>query len=193
MTRNIYNISNYDEIIIEEKSLVILDIDETIFKFKNIDCQWWKDNIENYEKLGYNNNEANNLIYDVWTTYIQENDPILLDKDKLLDLFDRIEKSNSHLIMLSARTENIREITHNNLLKCNIKIDDSKLYFSKEKGYMINKLLEKYDDYKNIIFVDDLEKNILDVKNKLYNCEVMLNLYIIKHINLLDNDKTINE
>ena len=53
MTINIYNISNYDEIIIKEKSLVISDID----------YQWWIDNINNYEKLGYIN--AQDIIYDM--------------------------------------------------------------------------------------------------------------------------------
>lgn len=186
MPINIYNISNYDEIILRENSLLIFDIDETIFKFKNIDYQWWIDNIEIYTNLGYNYEDANDIVYNEWIEHIQKNDPILLDKDKLFNLFDKIKKSNSHLIMLSARIESTRDLTHNNLQHCGIKIEDYNLYLSKEKGDMINKLLSnEYKNYKNIIFLDDLEKNILDVKNKLSSFQYQLDLYHLKHINLL--------
>lgn len=187
MTINIYNISNYDEILIENKTLVILDIDETIFKFNNIDYQWWIDNINRYIKLGYDYVVAEKIVYKKWINYIKISNPILLDKDKLFELFIRLEKTNSHLIILSARTEDIRELTHNNLLQCGIKIDDYNLFLTKNKGDMINKLLlNEYIDYKNVIFIDDLEKNIIDVKDKLnyFNNNYNIKLYWLKHINL---------
>lgn len=187
MPINIYNISNYDEIIIEENSLVILDIDETIFKFEEINYQWWTDNINKYFNLGYEYDEADKIVYKKWINHIQLTEPILLDRDKLFELFHKIEQSNSNLIMLSARTENIRKLTHYNLEQCGIKINDCNLFLSKNKGDMINELLlNQYKNYKNIVFIDDLEKNIIDVKEKLVCLYFIHNikLYWLKHINL---------
>ena len=48
MPINIHQITNYDQITILHKSLVILDIDETILKFDGINYEWW----ENEKKQG---------------------------------------------------------------------------------------------------------------------------------------------
>ena len=42
-------IKNYDEIIISPNTLVIMDIDDTIIKFKSMNKTWWKDINEYYK------------------------------------------------------------------------------------------------------------------------------------------------
>ena len=178
MPINIHQIINYDQITILHKSLVILDIDETILKFDGINDEWWE-NEKKQENLQQD-------IYNKWIDYVTNNDPILLDQELLFKLIKIIEDTNSKLIIVTARLEENRKLTIQHLEKCQIKINSRDIYFTKQKGEIINKLLtNKYFDYNNIIFIDDLESNIIDVSNSLINLEdKSIDLYKITHINL---------
>jgi len=177
MSINVHKITNYDQIIISQKSLVILDIDETILKFEGIDYKWW----ENEKK---ENSQEN--VYNKWIKYVTNNDPILLDQYQLFQLIKTIEDTNSKLIIVTARLEKNRELTIQHLEKCQIKIDSNYIYFTKQKGAIINNLItNEYVNYDNIIFVDDLESNIIDVSFSLINIkDKSIDLYKITHINL---------
>jgi predicted secreted acid phosphatase len=176
MPIKIHQISNYDQIIIKKKSLVILDIDETILKFDGFDNQWWEDQKKIYK----------DEVYNIWINNITNKDPILLDQELLFKLIKIIEDTNSKLIIVTARLEENRELTKQHLEKCQIKINNRDIYFTKQKGDIIYKLLiNKYINYKNIIFVDDLQKNIDDIKDSLDNLQdKSIDLYKITHINL---------
>lgn len=175
----IKNIKNYDEIIIKNNSLIILDIDETIIKFNTINSTWWND-IKKYYELYHNKEKADNLALQDWINIISNEKPELLDEELFLDLLNRIELTNSKLILLTARDQTLNEITIQNIKDCNINIDSNNIYHSYPKGL---KVLELYNshNYNNIIFVDDKLDNIKDVQDKLKNNNI--NLYLITHQN----------
>lgn len=215
MLINVHHINNYDQIHIDpkSKSLVVLDIDETIFKFENIDYKWWEDNYKKYANLGYDTNKSTEIICKEWIEYIEYRRPIMLDQIKFNELLDTIKNTDSKLIFLTARTEDMKNLTIKQLSESGIHFNgiiseqaktsstkvfenlhdhsfilaETDIYFSKNKGLMLKNLLEQtYTEFKNIIFVDDLERNISDVENNMLNIHInyKIDLYQLKHINL---------
>ena len=164
-------IYNYDTIIVKHNTLVILDIDETIIFFDEINLDWW-----NKMKNTYNDDYA----YNSWVDIITHHKPKLLDKIEFFKLMDRIKQSNSKLILLTARNKKVANLTYQQLIHCEIPIDKQDIYFSEQKGLTTHELMQKYN-YDNVIFVDDKIENINDVKE--WNPEVKC--YHMKHINLL--------
>ena len=212
MLINVHHINNYDQIHIDpkSKSLVVLDIDETIFKFEDIDYKWWEDNYKKYADFGYDTNKSTEIICKEWIEYIESRRPIMLDQIKFNELLDTIKNTDSKLIFLTARTEDMKNLTIKQLSESGIHFNEitseqaktsstvnlqdnsfilaeTDIYFSKNKGLMLKNLLEQtYTEFKNIIFVDDLERNISDVKKNMLDIhsKYKIDLYQLKHINL---------
>lgn len=171
-------IKNYDEIIISSNTLVIMDIDDTIIKFKSMNKTWWKD-INEYYKCIYDHITARKLAYNDWHKIIATEIPELLDESLFFDLLNRIETSNSKLILLTARDILIKPSTLKNLKDCNIDIHPDDVHHDMFKGKKIKELCENCE-YSHIIFIDDLLDNILDVEKTMPNVQC----YYIEHENL---------
>ena len=169
-------IHNYDEISILDNSLVFLDLDETIIRFPFINSNWWDKTIKAYELIDINT--ADERAYKDWQHIITTYNPIILDEHQFSLLINRIVKTNSKIIILTARDEKLKDITKKHLNKCKIFIND--IFFSKNKGNTIE-IIKQNHKYKNIIFVDDNIKYINDVKK--INPEVIT--YHIKHKKLI--------
>ena len=169
-------IKNYDEIIILEKSLIILDLDENIIKFPFINNSWWDKTKKAYELI--DPNTADQRAYNDWYHIIKTYNPSILDEYQFSLLINKIVKSNSKIIIVTARDESLKEITKKHLNKCKIYINE--IYYSKNKGITVELIKQRYN-YKNIIFVDDNIKYINDVKK--INPGVIT--YHIKHENLI--------
>jgi hypothetical protein len=184
---DIIKIKNYDEINFNKKSLLVLDIDETIIKFPGINQKWWDDNYDDYYKL-YDINKARQIVLDKWIDIIDNIDPIMLDREKFNKMINRANELNCKIIFLTARIPELKEITEKNLKKCAIIFNKNDIYYSKNKGKTIFEIISNIDDtIDNIIFVDDVLYNINsvldtfndDIKNK-YN----LQLYLMDHENM---------
>lgn len=172
-------IRNYDEIIIYSNSLVILDIDDTIIKFNNISKRWWSD--INYQySLYYDKNVAYNLAFNKWKSIVENEKPILLDEVLFFDLINRINMSNSILLLLTARDDNLKELTIKNIKDCKININPNNIYFDYKKGNKIKELINIYPD-RHVIFVDDVIDNVIDVENIM--SDSIITCYLINHIN----------
>ena len=163
-------IHNYDKIIVKNNSLVNLDIYKTIIFFKHLGPNWWTQMEKKYD---------DDYIKSVWHDIISNDTPYMLDKIKFFNLINRINKTNSKLILLSAISKNMETITYQQLVHFGIPIEKRDFYISEQKGKTVRKLIQKYK-YDNVIFVDDKIENINDVKE--WNPEVKC--YHIKHINL---------
>jgi len=164
-------IKNYDEIQVLNDSLIILDLDETIIHFKPITSTWWNDT----KKIL---NDANS--YKQWLNIISSYMPYLLDENEFLNLLQRIEQSNSILIILTARDKSLCHLTMHQIVYCNIPILPTNIYFSDKKGMTVYELKRVYKKT-NVIFVDDKLHNVNDVKkwNPTSIC------YHIQHIKLM--------
>ena len=163
-------IRNYNEIEIIPYSLVILDIDETILSFSPITRNWWNDMKKTH---------TDDYAYLEWVKIISENEPYLLDEQELFKLIDKINRSNSKLIFLTARNSKFQEITFKQLVYCGLSILRQDIYFSDKKGITVYDLKRKYT-HSHVIFVDDRISNVLDVSQ--WNPDVKC--YHLNHINL---------
>jgi len=173
-------IKNYDEIILEQNTLIILDIDDTIIKFNSMGKTWWEDILHDYEQH-HDKQTAYQLAYDDWKAMINKDTPELLDHELFMDLLDRIERTNSKLILLTARESTMKEITLKNLKDCGIHIDPNDVYHSSFKGEIVKDLYETYKA-NQFIFVDDLLKNIEDVITTMKTYKI--DCYLMEHENL---------
>ena len=163
-------IQNYDEIIILPNTLVIMDLDETIIQFRGIHETWWQ---------YYKRHKGDLLTYREWLKHISKTLPEMLDSIEFTRFMNIIQKTNSRMVILTARSIKLCELTLQQLTYCNIHLPLDDIYFSEKKGKVTHDLKKKYA-YSNIVFVDDKKENIDDVK--LWNPEVTC--YHIRHKNI---------
>jgi len=163
-------IRNYDEIDILPDSLVILDLDETIIHFEGMYDKWWMDNLVHSTELE---------VYRRWVQIISFNMPTMLDNYEFNNLMRRIQRTNSRMVILTARSSKLCEITLQQLVYCNIILPLDDIYFSDKKGKTAHAIKRKYT-YSNVIFVDDKRSNIKDVKIWIPDAIC----YHIKHSNI---------
>lgn len=160
-------IQNYDEIIIDKKTFVMMDIDDTIIKFETLHKNWWKENQPN--------------AIEKWLKIIQEETPSILDELEFSKLLDRIKLTDSEIIFITARNEKLRDLTYEHLINCGLNIDREQIYHSYPKGKTLLEICEK-NDFDNMIFVDDHLDNIEDVQKYLKKYSVQY--YKMEHKNL---------
>jgi hypothetical protein len=167
-------ISNYDEIVVLNKSLVCIDLDETIIRFPGINQDWWENTKKAYNLI--DDLTSDQMAYKDWIDIIHTNTPKILDEIQFNKLMERVKNTGSKIVIITARNNNLEELTIQHLLECNINISD--IFYSNKKGDTVNQIKRLHNG--PIIFIDDIIRNITDVKNK--NPEVTT--YHMKHINL---------
>ena len=163
-------IRNYDEIEVLPDSLVILDLDETLIQFDGMYDKWWEDNLIHSNELE---------VYRRWIQLISFTMPTMLDPYEFNNLLRRIKLTNSRMVILTARSAKLCEITLQQLVYCNIIIPLDDIYFSDKKGRMAHSIRRRYT-YSKLIFVDDRKSNLRDVKIWIPDAIC----YHIRHTNL---------
>jgi hypothetical protein len=149
-----------DKILIKDNSLVFIDIDETLIHFERIhNITWWKNRFNYYHNLTNNNEESNSMVIDEWTQLIITEIPKPINKDRIEKLFNTIKETNSKLILITARDYSLKDLTIRHLDSCDIHVQENDIYFTKNKGKIIQELRMNRD----VIFVDDLITNIENV------------------------------
>lgn len=178
------HINNFSQInYIKPNTLVVLDIDETIMTFHKVNTDWWN---ETYNRLlpSYKENTYTQVEL-IWTDHVSNNNPILLDKDNFSNFLENIKSKNCELILLTARDKSISSLTVTHLKKCGLDIHKSRIFYSRNKGNELKYIVTTMFPYiQDILFVDDLEENLINIKNVFNNDELSkynLELYKIKH------------
>jgi hypothetical protein len=150
---------------LKQKSLVVLDIDNTVMSFSNINNNWWNKTFNDFLYLG--KDSALHKTEQIWTQNIINDNPELLDRENLIKFLDQISNTKSELIFLTARDKKLSGITIKQLEECNIIVNPSRIFFNKKKGDELKYIVTNvYPRIKNIIFVDDLTENLINVANK---------------------------
>lgn len=82
------------------------------------------------------------------------------DKIGLFNLIATANKHKCRILCLTARSPELKEITIKHMKYLDVPIDE--IYFCEKigKGHYLNSIIDDGDD---IIFVDDLDKNLLNV------------------------------
>jgi hypothetical protein len=177
-------ITSFYQIPVTRKSLVVLDIDDTIMGFSKITKLWWRETFDKHFALTNDKNLANDLTICEWREYVGVNKPYLLDEIKLKNFFGEIRQNSCELILLTARDPVMTEITNSHLAQCEIQISSDRVIHNANKGDALADIVKSYPGFSNIIFVDDFEKNLINVKTRFSQDDMFnynLALYKITH------------
>jgi predicted secreted acid phosphatase len=164
----IATITSFFQVEISHKTLVVLDIDETILQFPGIHENWWHKKHKYYSDLigggAYDHKTVNSLVYNDWLSYVTEINPTHTDERGLFNLFERVKESNSHIIFLTARFKDTKELTYSHLKHLGISGIPVHFTSMEPKGDHLNRIIDdKYSHVKNIVFVDDMDHNLHSV------------------------------
>ena len=160
-------------------SLLVLDIDETIIKYDNINRIWRSNTFNKHYSITNDYDHANNLSHDEWLRYIQTNEPKLVD-DNFFEWFESANEHKCELIFLTARQKHYSNITYEHLNKVKLLFDKSQIYFNRNKGDELYSIATvKYPHIQNIIVVDDVQSNLTDILEKFTDSSFNLHLYNI--------------
>jgi hypothetical protein len=175
-------IKSFSEIQLKRGSLVVLDIDDTLLTYANLSQKWWQDEInKNYlDTMDYA--MAKKRAVQEWKRLMMNSSPISLDTHNRDAFIQNLYKLGCELIFLTARDDDLAEITRSNLRDLNI-YDGQMIYFDENKGRKIVEIMTIYNKYDNIIVVDDLIQNLLSIQESVQNnaSEKHFQLYHINH------------
>jgi hypothetical protein len=175
-------INSFSQVKIKPKSLVVLDIDDTILNFPSIRKGWWTDTFNNYYEQEQDYDRAEELALNDWVNIIANDKAQLLDPINFETFLNKIREQNCELILLTARNDKLRELTKKHLADCKLDIPHNKIYHNRNKGKKLLELVKNvYNNVSQIIFVDDLESNLNDVEDTFLSYSYDIVLYHINH------------
>ena len=166
------SITSFNQVSILPNTLVICDIDETILRYDSINSQWWNNRKNNYMQQSYSYEMSDKMALNDWKLYINETKPVATDLNGIMQLITLILSLNSQLILLTARENELKNITHQHLLYSGIDISSDIIHFSygQSKGEYISRYINHmFDKYDKIIFIDDYIVNLESVYKKYGN------------------------
>jgi len=162
-------IKNFSQMLQISNGLYVFDIDETFLVFRNMSDLHWEIEQKKLMKIYNDPVKVEKMMFDFFDNILKTY------KYKPTDLegFKKIEKQNkllnNDIIFLTARPDIYRDITNQHLKTLHPGIN-YEVYFSETKGDKLNEILEASErKYEEIIFVDDKESNLNDVKEKVKN------------------------
>lgn len=162
---------------ITHKSLVILDIDDTVLTHPGITREWFDNRCLDYLNQGYPEDQAYTLAIRDWTNAVNSTTPVMTDEKGLKSLYTKCLQTDSNIIFLTARDPKLKEFTEAQLDMYNIRFGP--IYHSEQKGEFIRRYLSLVNYYHNVIFIDDQDYNLADVGTK--NNHVKLFKFVVVH------------
>ena len=162
-------IKSFNEIPNVSNALIICDFDETILHFP---CglgkrQWWRKTFDTYFKEHLDYERADEEALAEWTLHAQTAPYEHTDEDGLRQLFQRASLHKNTIICVTARSEAMAKTTERQCETLGIKFDHIFYTSTRSKGSVILELLDVLPKHEMIVFVDDLQRNIDDVKSAL--------------------------
>ena len=146
-------ITKFNQIPIIPNSLIVLDIDETIIKFNNINRNWWITNTNRHFINTKNYYVADQLSFRDWITYVTNTNPTLVD-DKINSWIKDSKADNCDLILLTARKKFLKYITLLHLNSVNLNFNKELIFFNENKGdALLNITKNLYSNKKNSFFL----------------------------------------
>lgn len=150
-------IQRFNEISIKNRSLILCDIDDTIFDYGFEVEQYWKSKIHDPE-------------YKIWKSIIERLIPRLTNND-IYDFINEAIKNECEIHFITHRNILFKDITYLHLNHFNITGIPVHFLTGSSKSQYIN-MNFNLDDYNKIIFIDDSQHNIDDVSNNVIKCDV---------------------
>jgi hypothetical protein len=163
-------------------ALVVLDIDETLLTYSNLSPKWWQDEIKKHYLETNDQAIAEKKALCHWKSLVRTSLPVSLDTNNRTTFIDNLYKMGCELIFLTARDDDLADITRSHLSALNI-YNDQKIYFDENKGSKIIEIITFHKNYDHIIVVDDLMRNLVAINDSLQKQmpKKSFQLYQIQH------------
>jgi hypothetical protein len=160
----------FNEIDINDKTLVVCDIDDTLLRYEVS----WQYFFNKFMKEFNNCQIAESRANSEWYFYTKLNKCFLVDKGGFINFMKKIQQTNSDLIFLTARIGISHPYTIENFNQIGLDHTKHDIHYSHttSKGLYLHEQLYKYRNYdysqfKKIVFIDDALHNILDMNHYL--------------------------
>jgi len=148
----------------KDKVLCIFDVDDTIMGYKEFANTYFGERISHYKQLHDNDIIAIDFAVADWIEKVEQSTPHHMDYNGYYDLIEKINKTESRHFFLTARNPKFRHITEKHLEQINIKNPNVYYVAGKNKGEYLKNIIDKYEKYERVLFIDDVEKNLHDMK-----------------------------
>lgn len=165
MTSIINKVNTFKDIPIQRNTLVLCDIDDTVIVFKKLGKKWWRERFDYYYDVNGDFEFSEKAVLKEWSHTIRTMKPVHVDEHGFCDFVDRIEQTGSTLVFVTARGENISDLTTLHLNSAGIypKTDVHHTNNTPKGEYIANVI--DFDDFEHVVFIDDMEHNIQSVQN----------------------------
>lgn len=162
-------IGTFRDVAVRPNSLVLVDIDETILFYEQIDERWWQERTDYHvQSLNCDRPSAFVRATEDWFAHIREHLPQPTDAAGFATLLGQIRRSNSTLRLVTARNPKYKAITDAHLSHLGLgDLSGIVCYLSgASKGHYIRDNLAP-GAYDSVVFIDDLAHNIASVAEAL--------------------------
>jgi hypothetical protein len=154
---------SFREVSVPPNSLVVLDIDDTVMKFEAMGRAWWA---KKEAEVGRDETMRQ------WIENARAQTPVLIEPEEFPAFLKRVFDASAHLVFLTARSADLRELTEFHLTHCGIEVESHNVYFAREKGACLQSIVLS-GGFKQVLFIDDMEHNVEDVLKSLSGvCEI---------------------
>lgn len=154
-------IVSFAAVMVPQRALVVLDIDDTVMRFAELGRGWWRDR-EKELAAAYSSDVVRELVMREWIDGAHIYQPLLTDPDSFPQFLERLWAADAHLVFLTARHAELRKLTELHMSACGIEVETEQLIFARQKGGALKALVEA-QGFKDVIFIDDMEHNLEDV------------------------------
>ena len=176
-------ITNFYSIKLTKQSLIFLDIDETLYYYKDITPEWWNKtlNYYSYNLPKYDKETVKTLSLKDWAYYVFYHNPIFTDEPGFYNLLKQVRETNSKIIFVTAREKHFEYITKKDFSYLNMPYENYDIFHlsGQSKGKKIKEqILLNIKKYYNFYFIDDMQDNLDDVY--LHNKNLNINYFKFK-------------
>ena len=158
-------IKTFRDVHVPPAALVVLDIDDTVMYFKELGRAWWA-KAEAELTLIHGREKAREEVMRQWVIGAHVYKPILTDPDDFPTFLTRVFDAGAHLVFLTARSPDLRQLTEFHMSSCGITVESERIYFSREKGAALKSIVRS-GGFSQVVFIDDMEHNIESVLSEL--------------------------
>jgi hypothetical protein len=154
---NAIKVTSFRDVCIPKFGLVVLDVDDTVMHFKEMGRTWWANRETELVAL-HGPTKGRELVMQEWVRGAHIYQPLLTEPDEFPQFLQRIFDAYAHLIFLTARSADLRDLTEFQLTECGVTVESENIYFAREKGAALKSIVQK-QGFSEVIFIDDMEHN----------------------------------
>lgn len=176
--------TSFREIQVPKDGLVVLDVDDTVMLFKEMGRAWWAEREAELIAL-HGPKVGRELVMRQWVHGAHLYTPVLTDPDEFPHFLQRVFNAGAHLIFLTARSEDLRDLTESHLSSCGVKVESKNVFFAREKGAALRSIVET-QGFKNVVFIDDMEHNCESVYKEVREITELGVYHFVRHLISVD-------